>query len=110
MFREKSFAEETEKEIMFTKDGKITFSRDVIPDLLGFRYVDLYWEPDKKQIGIEPLDFYGSEDSFKIKGIFNLHVDAKLFFEHFEISVPVGEYEYTLDRGMLIVQLVKGEE
>jgi len=105
MFREKSFAEETERKIAFTRDVKITFSRDAVPNLLGFRYVDLYWEPDKKQIGIEPLDFYGSEDSFKIRGIFNLHIDAKPFFEHFEISAPVGNYEYVVDKKMLIVQL-----
>jgi len=104
MFKEKSFAE-TEREITFTKDGKITFSRDVVPDLLSFRHVDLYWEPDKKQIGFEPLDDYGSNDSFKIKGIINLHIDARPFFEHFEIPVPVGNYEYVIDNKMLIVQL-----
>jgi len=104
MFNEKSFAE-IEKEIVFAKDGKITFIRDVVPDLLGYRYIDLYWEPDLKQIKFEPLDYYGSDSSFKLKGLFNLFIAAKDFFEHFEIPIPVGEYDYTIDRGMLIVQL-----
>jgi hypothetical protein len=105
MFREKSFAEETKKEITFARDGKIVFNRETVRDLLNFGHVDLYWEPDKKQIGFEPLDFYGSEDSFKIKGIFNLHIDAEPFFDHFGIPAPVGNYEYIIDNKMLIVQL-----
>jgi len=106
MFKEKSFAEETERKITFTRDGKITFSRDVVPDLLGFRYIDLYYDPDEKQIKFEPLDYYGSEDSFKIKGIFNLHIDARPFYEYFEISTPIGNYEYAIDNKMLMVQLL----
>jgi len=94
-----------EKKIQILENGKIAFSKEAVSDLYPHHYIDLYYDPDEKQIKFEPLDYYGSEDSFKIKGIFNLHIDARPFYEYFDISFPVGEYDYTIDRGMLIVQL-----
>jgi hypothetical protein len=96
---------ESGKKIQILENGKIAFSKEAVSDLYPRQYIDLYYDPDEKRIKLEPLDDYGSDDSFKIRGIFNLHIDAKPFFEHFGIPVRTGEYEYTLDRGMLIMQL-----
>jgi hypothetical protein len=94
-----------EKKIQILENGKIMFSKETISDLYPRHYIDLYYDPDEKEIKLEPLDDYGSDSSFRLKGLFNLFIAAKDFFEHFGIPIPVGEYGYTLDREMLIVQL-----
>jgi hypothetical protein len=98
-----------EKKIHILENGKIAFSKEAVSDLYPHHCIDLYYDADEKKIKLEPLDDYGFDNSFKLKGLLNLFIAAKDFFEHFEIPIPVGEYEYILDQGMLIVQL-GGEE
>jgi hypothetical protein len=96
---------ESGKKIQILENGKIAFSKEAVLDLYPHHCIDLYYDPDEKKIKLEPLDDYGSDSSFRLKGLFNLFIAAKDFFEHFEIPIPVGKYDYTLDQGMLIVQL-----
>jgi hypothetical protein len=96
---------ESGEKIHILENGKIAFSKEAVSDLYPHHYIDLYYDPDEKKIKLEPLNDYGSDSSFRLKGLFNLYIAAKDFFEHFEIPISGGEYDYTLDHGMLIVQL-----
>jgi hypothetical protein len=94
-----------EKKIQILENGKIMFSKEAVSDLYPHHYIDLYYDPGEKKIKLEPLDDYGFDNSFRLKGLSSLFIAAKDFFEHFEIPISGGEYDYMLDHEMLIVQL-----
>lgn len=96
-------------------NGKISFYRGTIFDLSKGEgeaekmasHIALYYDSEKRQIGIEKL--FGEENgSFKLMGRAPFTL-AKKFFEHFGIKAE-GRYSYTVEDGMLVVQLTEGEK
>lgn len=106
---EKSQAKKViKKKIGINLKGRIVFYKNMKEDLENPYFVNLLFDDETNRIGIKPIK---REDTafFRIQGTSTRFIYAKRFFNHFGIH-PEGRFDYTVEDGMLVVQLPKGEE
>lgn len=90
-----------EKKIGIKPFGRIVFYKETAKDL-ECDYVNLFFDAETNRIGIKPT--YCPAGAFKIQGNLTKFINAKRFFNRFNIH-PEGRFDYTVEDGMLVVQL-----
>lgn len=93
------------KSIGINHKGRFAFYKPVVEKYLqNINHIELYFDPETKKVGILPaLD--ATPDSFKIQGKTTKMIVAKKFLNRFQISVEDRRYDFSVENGMLIVQL-----
>lgn len=91
------------KKIGIDKRGRIVFYKETVADLKTPFFVILLFDPETNRIGIKPVK-REDETFFSVQGSKTKFVNAKRFFNHFGIH-PEGRFDYTVEDGMLVVQL-----
>lgn len=103
--KEKSKKGVSSKTIGVNRKGRFAFYKPVVEKyLLDADYVELYFDPESKKVGILPLN-EPSLDAFKIQGKTTKMVVAKKFLNRFQIPIEDRRYEFALENGMLTLQL-----
>jgi hypothetical protein len=100
------------KKIRIFRDGQISFYREAVYDsgIFKYGYADLYYDSERKRVGIIPIGVDNS-DSVTVRkvGTKGVRISAKRFFGRFGIPIPVGKHEYTVEDGMIVIQLKTNE-
>ncbi|HBE80574.1 MAG TPA: hypothetical protein DDW65_22735 [Firmicutes bacterium] len=103
--KEKSKKGISSKTIGINRKGRFAFYKPVVEKhLQNIDYVELYFDPETKKVGILPLD-EPTADCFKIQGRTTKMIVAKKFLNRFQIAVEDRRYDFAAENGMLIVQL-----
>jgi hypothetical protein len=93
------------KTIGINRKGRFAFYKPVVEKYLqDSSYVELFFDPDAKKVGILPVQ-EPSVDAFKIQGKTTKMIVAKKFLNRFQIPVEDKRYDFEYEDGMLIVQL-----
>jgi hypothetical protein len=93
------------KTIGINRKGRFAFYKPVVEKYLqNMNHIELYFDPETKQVGIMPSP-EPTQDSFKIQGKTTKMIIAKKFLNRFQISVEDRRYDFSVENGMLIVQL-----
>lgn len=103
--KEKSKKGISAKTIGINSKGRIAFYKPVVENYLkDSDFVELFFDPDTKKIGIMPVD-EPTFDSFKIQGKTTKMVIAKKFLNRFKIPVEDRRYEFAVEENMLVIEL-----
>jgi hypothetical protein len=93
------------KTIGINRKGRFAFYKPVVERYLQEAgYVELYFDPDTKKVGILPT-IEPTLDAFKIQGKTTKMIIAKKFLNRFQIPIEDRRYEFLYENGMLVVQL-----
>jgi hypothetical protein len=93
------------KTIGINRKGRFAFYKPVVEKYLqNINHLELYFDPETKKVGILPLS-EPTSDSFKIQGKTTKMIVAKKFLNRFQISVEDRRYDFTVENGMLVIQL-----
>ena len=93
------------KTIGINRKGRFAFYKPVVEKYLqNINHIELYFDPDTKKVGILPTP-EPTSDSFKIQGKTTKMIVAKKFLNRFQISVDDRRYDFTVENGMLVIQL-----
>lgn len=103
--KEKSKKGVSSKTIGINRKGRFAFYKPVVEKHFhDANYVELYFDPGAKKVGILPLT-EPTADSFRIQGKTTKMIVAKKFLNHFQIPIEDRRYNFMAENGMLIVQL-----
>lgn len=103
--KEKSKKGVSSKTIGINRKGRFAFYKPVVEKhFQNATWVELYFDPNTKKVGILPLN-EPTSDSFRIQGKTTKMIVAKKFLNHFQISIEDRRYNFVSENGMLIVQL-----
>ena len=93
------------KTIGINRKGRFAFYKPVVEKYLqNANYIELFYDPETKKIGILP-SADSTPDSFKVQGKTTKMIVAKKFLKRFQISVEDKRYDFSMENGMLIIQL-----
>ncbi len=93
------------KTIGINRKGRFAFYKPVVEKYLqNINNLELYFDPDAKKIGILPSP-EPTSDSFKIQGKTTKMIVAKKFLNRFQIPIEDRRYDFTVENGMLVIQL-----
>lgn len=85
--------------------GRFAFYKQVVEKyLVNVSYVELFYDPDQRKIGILPKK-EASADSFRIQGKTTKMIVAKKFLNRFQITPENRRYEFGNENGMLVIKL-----
>ncbi len=103
--KEKSKKGISSKTIGINRKGRFAFYKPVVEKFFEkAEYVELYYDPETKKIGVLPLT-EPSPDCFKIQGRTTKMIVAKKFLNRFQIQIEDRRYDFVPENNMLIVQL-----
>jgi hypothetical protein len=103
--KEKSKKGVSSKTIGINHKGRFAFYKPVVEKFLqNCSFVELYYDPETKKVGILPVS-EATPDSFRIQGKTTKMIVAKKFINRFQIPVDDRRYDFSVDNGMLVIQL-----
>jgi hypothetical protein len=103
--KENLIKKKSDKTIGINDRGRFAFYKPVVEKYLqNTNYLELFYDPDTKKVGILPTS-QPTSDSFKIQGATTKMIVAKKFLNRFQITVENRRYDFTVENGMLIIPL-----
>jgi hypothetical protein len=85
--------------------GRFAFYKPIFEKFLKDKpFIELYYDPENKQIGIKPVSEL-TPGAFKLQGNITKMIVAKKFLKQFNISVTKNRYEFNDENEMLVISI-----
>lgn len=95
----------TTNTIGINSKGRFAFYKQIVEGILkDINYVELYYDPENKIIGIKPIND-SNPNTFKIQGKTTRMIVAKKFLNRFQISVNQTRYQFTQEDDMILIPI-----